>query len=83
MSWKSLLKEVFTARDGRREELHILQGPTYPCQFYVGPIHRTHYFDSDPIPLYNDTSFYHRTEDEALAEILRMKTQIQTYWNTW
>jgi len=36
--WKSLLKERFTTKDGRVEELHILQGPTYPCEFYAGPI---------------------------------------------
>lgn len=36
--WKSLLRERFATKDGRIEELHILQGPTCPGVFYAGPV---------------------------------------------
>ena len=41
-AWKSLLKERFSTKDGRVEELHILQGSTY---FYAGPIFERYRFD--------------------------------------
>lgn len=78
--WKSLLKERFTTKDGRVEELHILQGPTYPCAFYAGPILERYRLDGRGMewqPRFNDTCFYHRTQDEALDEIIRMRAEFE------
>ena len=80
--WKSLLKERFTTKDGRIEELHILQGSTYPCEFYVGPILARYRLDGrggmELLPRFNGTRYYHRTQDEALNEIIRMRTELET-----
>ncbi len=75
--WKSLLKERFATKDGRIEELHILQGPT--GAFYVGPIFERFHLGGRGIeymPRFNDTYFYHRTQDEALDEITRMRAEM-------
>lgn len=71
--WKSLLKTTVTTKDGRVEDLHILQGPTYPCMFYAGPI-----FDTECTPRFNGTPYYHRTQEEALNAILRMSGTPET-----
>jgi hypothetical protein len=79
--WKSLLKERLTTKDGSAEELHILQGPTCPCEFYAGPIFERYRLDGRGMerqPRFNDTRFYHRTQDEALVEIIRMRVELET-----
>src|SRR4029077_7552242 len=79
-AWKSLLKERFTTKDGRIEELHILQGPTYPCEFYAGPIFERYRLGGSGMarePRFNGTSFYHRTQDEALDAIIRMRAKLE------
>lgn len=73
--WKSLIKERFTTKDGFIEELHILQGPTYPCEFYAGPVHERYALNGRDLeyePRFNATGFYHRSQNEALNELLRM-----------
>ena len=79
-NWKSLLKERFTTKEGRVEELHILQGPTFPCEFYAGPIFERFRLEGrgmEQEPRFNDTCFYHRTQDEALNEIIRMCAELK------
>lgn len=77
--WQSLFKERFTTKWGRIEELHILQGPTYPCEFYAGPIlERFGGRGREFLPRFNDTHFYHRTQDEALDGIISMREALET-----
>ena len=68
MSWKVLYEEGFASKDGRWEQLFLLEGPTYPARFYVGP------GQNYPIvPRLNGTEFYHRTEDDAMNAFIEMK----------
>lgn len=79
--WKSLLKEKFMTQNGQVEQLHILQGPTYPCEFYAGPIFERFRPDGPGMeyqPRFNGTHFYRRTQDEALDEIIRMRAERET-----
>jgi hypothetical protein len=76
-AWKSLLKERFTTKEGLVEELYILQGPTYPHAFYAGPI-LERYCGIECLPRFNDACFYHRTQDAALDEVIRMRAELET-----
>lgn len=69
--WKVQLKERFVSLDGSTEELFVLKGPTYPCEFYAGPIISN--MLGAVTPRFNATSFYHRTEDEALTALIEMR----------
>lgn len=71
MSWKVLYEEGFSSKDGRWERLFILEGPTSPAKFYVGPGQ-----DYPIIPRFNGTEFYHRTEDAAMDAFIEMKDQL-------
>ena len=74
MTWVVQLMERFVSRDGLVEELHILKGPTYPCEYYAGPI-LTNTIGA-VMPRWNGTGFYHRTEDEALAALIEMQAHL-------
>jgi len=77
--WKSLIKERFTTKDGHVKELHVLEGPTHPCMFYAGPVYARYSVcgkGMDYAPCFNATSFYHRTQDEALEAVLRIREDL-------
>lgn len=77
--WESLIRERFQTKDGRMEELHVLQGPTFPCAFYAGPVDALYHLGGRGMvytPRFNGTSFYHRTQDEALDAVIRMRTEL-------
>jgi len=74
VSWQLQLKEQFVSTDGCIEELCILKGPTYPCEFYAGPIISNSIWGVRP--RFNATAFYHRTEDEALNALIEMRADL-------
>ena len=66
--WRLLIEESFYSADGHHERLAVLEGPTYPARYYVGP-----YFAGNSLsPRFNSTEFYHRTEDAALLALIEM-----------
>lgn len=73
--WKSLLSERFRNNNGCMEELHILQESTYPGAFYVGPVYSRYRIDGPGMaytPRFNGTSYYHRTQDEAINALIAL-----------
>jgi hypothetical protein len=73
--WKSIYKERFTTPDGHAEELHILQGPTEPGMYYVGPAWEN--FGMSWSPKFNNAQFYYCTQDAALSAFIEMKDSLQ------
>lgn len=79
IGWESLIRERFQTKNGRMEELHVLQGPTFPCAFYAGPVDSRYRLGGRGMvytPRFNATSFYHCTQDEALDAIIRMRAEL-------
>lgn len=61
--WKVLIEERI---NGHR--YGVLQGPTYPSEFYAGPFIVDHR-NGRPMPWLNDTEHFHRTVEAALDRL--------------
>lgn len=64
VTWHVLLSE--------RGGYGILKGPTFPCCYYAGMWSQSRTTD-EVWPLWNDPRYYHRTEDEALDALIKMR----------